>query len=195
MKKLLISAMILVMTALVGCQFHQVKSPAQIQHKDSTEVVIFGGMTGYSTLQLHQAVSSMLKEGKTELKIFVMSPGGMAYDFMGAVDVIKLAQNHGIHVTTEAFGLVASAAVPVFISGDTRIAGPNTQFMVHHIQTEGYVLTEDDIECITMLENFYIKHVAEHSDLTEEEVDKMMDEVTFFTAKQAKRYGMVDEII
>jgi len=137
----------------------------------------------------------MLKEGKTELKIFVMSPGGMAYDFMGAVDVIKLAQNHGIHVTTEAFGLVASAAVPVFISGDTRIAGPNTQFMVHHIQTEGYVLTEDDIECITMLENFYIKHVAEHSDLTEEEVDKMMDEVTFFTAKQAKRYGMVDEII
>ena len=152
-------------------------------------------MVGYSTLQLYNTVNSMLEEGKTDLKIFIMSPGGLAYDFMGAVDVIKFAKNHGIHVTTIAYGIVASAAVPIFISGDLRIAGPNTQFMLHRIQTGSYQLTEDDIECITMLEDFYIKHVAEHSSLTEEEVGKMMDEVTFFTAKQAQRYGMVDEII
>jgi len=152
-------------------------------------------MTGYSTLMLHNEIVKMLEEGKTELRIFIMSPGGMAYDFSGSVDVIKFAKNHGIHVTTIAYGLVASAAVPIFVSGDLRIAGPNTQFMVHRIDTGNYQLTEDDIECITMLEDFYIKFVAEHSSLTEEEVGKMMDEVTFFTAKQAKRYGMVDEII
>ena len=183
------------MILLLGCQFQSVKKQPQIQHNSSGEVTIWGQMTGYSTLMLHNEIVKMLEEGKTELRIFIMSPGGMAYDFTGAVDTIKFAQNHGIHVTTIAYGLVMSAAVPVFVAGDTRIAGPNTQFMVHRINTEGYVLTEDDIECITMLEDFYVKFVAEHSSLTEEEVGKMMDEVTFFTAKQAQRYGMVDEII
>jgi ATP-dependent protease ClpP protease subunit len=194
MKKLLIA---IAMAALImtSCQFQSLnKSPIATEPEAET-VQIWGQMVGYSTLSIHNAVERMLKEGKTELEIFIMSPGGTAYDFTGSVDAIKYAQNEGIHVTTKAFGCVMSAAVPVFVAGDIRIAGPNTQFMVHRINTEGYVLSEDDIECITMLEDLYVKFVASHSSLTEEEVGKMMDEVTFFTAKQAERYGMVDEII
>ena len=180
---------------LTSCRFNSLKDQSQIQYSSSGEVTIWGEMSGYSTITLHNEITRMLEAGKTELRIFIMSPGGIAYDFMGAVDVIKFAKAHGIHVTTIAYGCVMSAAVPVFVAGDTRIAGPNTQFMLHRIQTGDYNLSEDDKECITMLEDFYVKFVAEHSSLTEEEVGKMMDEVTFFTAKQAKRYGMVDEII
>ena len=180
--------------AAIGYQFQSMKEQPQVT-KEFGEVTIHGQMTGYSTLLMYNEVVDMIEAGVTELRIFIMSTGGVAYDFTGAVDVVKFAQNHGIHVTTIAYGCVMSAAVPVFVAGDTRIAGPNTQFMVHRIVTEGYILSEDDIECITMLEDFYVKHVAEHSSLTEEEVGKMMDEVTFFTAKQAERYGMVDEII
>lgn len=190
-KKLLV--IVVAVAVMLGCVFGCVTTQGPAVSIE--RISIFGTMTGYSSLSLHSRIETMIENGQTELKVFIMSPGGIACDFTGAVDLIKYAQSKGIHVTTEAYGCVMSAAVPVFVAGDTRIAGPNTQFMVHRIVTEGYQLTEDDIECVTMLEGFYIKHVAAHSNLTEAEVGKMMDDVTFFTAKQALRWGMVDQIV
>lgn len=191
-KTLAIFAIVALVTVsgIMGWHFEKIGAV----HKN-TEVQIFGVMYGESTLNLHNAVMEMLASGQTVLEIFIMSGGGNAYDFSGAVDVIKFAQSRGIYVITRAYGLVMSAAVPVFAAGDLRIAGPNVQFMLHHIDTRGYVLSEDDIECITMLTDFYIKHMAAHSSLTEDEIDQLMIEVTFFTAQQAQRWGIVDVII
>ena len=184
------AVIVMLFSFTTGCVTTSTNVPRAATHE------VFGMMTGYSSTYLRHQITYMVEKGQTELKIFIMSTGGIAYDWMATVDLISYAQSLGIHVTTEAFGCVMSAAVPVFLAGDTRIAGPNTQFMVHHIQIpEGYTLTEDDIECVDMLEYMYTKYVADHSDLSFDEVDKYQDDVTFFTAKQAKRWGMVDRII
>ena len=156
-------------------------------------IEVFGQMSGYNTPTLYNKLQALKSQGISELEIFIMSPGGVVVDAFGFCDLISKAKSEGFHVTTIARGMVASAAVPVFLSGDHRIAGPSTVFMLHKPgrpdPCDGNCKEYFDIN-----EHIYINLVADHCDLTYEEVDKYCADETWFTAKEAKRFGMVDEI-
>jgi len=155
---------------------------------------VFGEMTGYTSKILYEKIQLMKIAGLTHMKIFIMSGGGNAFDCMGVIDVLQDAQKAGIHITTVGIGIVASAAVPVFLCGDTRIAGPDTIFMLHKIERPSY-LDEDTKEIIELLEYQYQSFVVDHSNLTYEQVDKICGDYTWFTVKEAIQWGMVDQVL
>lgn len=156
-------------------------------------VEIWGELTGYATLSLYNSFQLFRAQGIKEVHVFIMSPGGIAVDAFGVCDIIEKAKADGIKVVTIARGAIWSGAVPIFLSGSYRIAGPNTVFMLHKPERPEY-LDENDLESFDLHERLYISIVANHCDLTYNEVDKLCTEYTWFTAEQAKRYGMVDEI-
>jgi len=160
---------------------------------DSKKVYLHGQMNGYTTLMFTHAVDEMIRDGQTRLEVFIMSPGGVVADCFGAVDVLNYAKSRGIKVICVARGMVASAAVPVFAVGDIRIAGPNTVFMLHKPDRTGTV-NEDYLEMMDLHEKLYITILADNCQLTYEEIDKYCTEFTWFTAKEAKRWGLVDII-
>lgn len=60
--------------------------------------------------------------------VIINSPGGSVYDGFAFIDRIM---NSTCLVNTQGMGLIASAALPILVSGDKRFAGRNTSFMHH----------------------------------------------------------------
>lgn len=60
--------------------------------------------------------------------LIINSPGGSVYDGFGFVDRIL---NSTCIVNTQAMGMVASIALPIFLCGDKRFSGRHTTFMHH----------------------------------------------------------------
>jgi len=202
-KSFLIAAFAIVFILIAGYAFMQytnseallpVPQYYELQDIDRIgRIAIWGQINGYTTPDLYQKFQQFKAAGITKVKIFIMSPGGAVVDAFGAVDVIKRAQRNGMYITTSARGLVASAAIPIFVSGDWRIAGPNTVFMLHK-PDRSYVTDENHIEAMDLMEKLYIQIVADGCGLCYVDVDDLCTEYTWFTAKKAMQYDMVDEI-
>lgn len=144
----------------------------------------------------------MLKETTDirDVTILISSPGGDAFSGMALADLITNAINDGFAVTCTASGIVASAAVPIFASCSHRIAAAGTIFMVHEAALWKWPgrETASDIraqgELMNLLQDRYISSLVNHSKLTKEEWENMEGRTTWFSAEQAKEYGVVDEI-
>ena len=66
------------------------------------------------------------QRGFKKLYMFLLSPGGAAYQGLAISDEIRLLRADGVYVEVHGRGLIASAAVPIFLSADKRIASRNT---------------------------------------------------------------------
>jgi len=109
-----------------------------------------------------------------------------------------LNPKYNVHI--HANGMIASAAVIVFLSGENRSCGPNTTFMVHEPKLFKYIAYEgkDDIrsqnEMMNMLIDKYYNIVTSKTTLSREKIDELCSRTTFFGAEQAKEWGFVHEI-
>jgi ATP-dependent protease ClpP protease subunit len=161
---------------------------------------IWSYISGNDTLALWKTVQVAKYKRLSKLVIYINSGGGSAFDGLGVCDVILAAQKDGFDVTTEANGLVASAAVPIFAVAQKRISSPGTIFMIHEASLFKFISDEKksdlvaQTKMIDLLENRYNQLIASRSKLTVEELKTKCKETTWFTAEQAKEWGLVDEI-
>ena len=94
----------------------------------------------------------------------------------------------------------ASATVPVFAVCNERLAAPGTIFMVHEASIWKWPgrETASDIrsqnELMELLRNRYLDTLAQHSKRTFDEWADMERKTTWFSAEQAKSFGLVDKI-
>jgi ATP-dependent Clp protease protease subunit len=134
------------------------------------------------------------------LNLFINSPGGDAFSGLALADQIERAKKADFHVVAHASGIVASAAVPVFAVCTERLAAPGTIFMIHETSIWKWPgrETSSDIrsqnELMDLLRNRYLSKLAQYSKLTEEKWGELENKTTWFSAMQAKEWGLVDEI-
>lgn len=142
-------------------------------------------------------------ENTTEIRnvnIFINSPGGDAFSGIALADEIERAKRKGFHITAHASGVVASAAVPVFAVCNERLAAPGTIFMVHEAALWKWPgrETASDIrsqgELMELLRSRYMDKLSKNSTLPKEEWELMEVRTTWFDAKQALKWGLVDKI-
>lgn len=132
--------------------------------------------------------------------IYINSGGGNPFDGLAMADQVMRARTEGFTVTTEASGMVASAAIPIFIVGRPRIASEGTIFMIHPGKTWKFFAEEGKEDLIAQQKMFEIEEsrynelIVKNSKLSIEEVEKKTSKTTWFIAKQAKDWGFVDEI-
>jgi len=166
-----------------------------------------GYMQIYSTISVTESRSfwmdtHILKQryGITKIRLFLNSGGGSAYDGIALADLIEGAQKDGFEIEAFASGLVASAAVPVFAACAKRTACDGCVFMVHKAKLFKYIAQEDinDLEAqkemMRIIRLKYLGIMANHSKLTKTEWEKLLEKTTWFTAKQALEWGLVDEV-
>jgi ATP-dependent Clp protease, protease subunit len=132
-----------------------------------------------------------------DISLYINSPGGSVTAGMAIFDTMRLIPND---VSTLAMGFAASMGQFLLTVGAAgkRYALPNARVMMHQpsagiggtvadiaIQAENHEFTKRAIERIT----------AEHTGQTQETISRNGDRDRWFTAEQAKEYGMVDAVL
>jgi len=89
---------------------------------------IIGSINDHHIQIIKNAVDALSADLTLSLEINIDSDGG---DPDAARDIFYLLENYRNRVTTITNGKCMSSAVLIFLAGDTRIAGPRADFMIH----------------------------------------------------------------
>lgn len=132
-----------------------------------------------------------------DIKLYINSPGGSVYDGLAIIDTMNYIQPD---VQTIGIGLQASMGAMLLSCGTKgkRFALPNSRIMIHQPSsgTEGKITDQE----IALREGVYLKkHLAEifakNTGRDIKQVEKDMDRDNWMSAKEAKEYGIIDEIV
>lgn len=142
---------------------------------------------------LHLAYADPTKD----IKLYINSPGGSVYDGLAIYDTIQYIKPD---VQTIGIGLQASMGAFLLSSGTKgkRFALPNSRIMIHQPSsgTQGKVSDQE----VTFREHLFVKHhlnemMAKNTGQKLSKVEKDADRDYWMSAKEAKEYGIIDEVI
>lgn len=151
---------------------------------------------------LYRRVATMLtllerKDRKAPITAFINSPGGSADSGFAIFDLFRFSP---CPITTVANGVVASAAVLIFLGAPQgrRVSMPNARFLLHQPSTAARGQASDiDITAkeISKLRRRYNEIVSEATGKTLEVVEKDSDRDFWLTAQEAHEYKLVNRIL
>lgn len=137
------------------------------------------------------------EDSKKDINLYINSPGGSVTSTMAIVDTMN---NIKPDVSTICVGMAASGAAVLLSAGKKgkRFMLPNAEVMIHQVMggAEGQA---SDIEIsakhiLRMKENLN-KILSQNTGKSIAQVEKDTDRDYFMTAEEAKKYGLVDEIM
>ncbi len=139
-------------------------------------------------------------EGEDDAKdiwLYINSPGGSVTAGMAIYDTMQFV---GPHVATICMGLAASMGQFLLCAGEPgkRYALPHARIMMH--QPSGGIRGQASDIAIQAEQLIYIKRlmaerIAHHSGQTVEQIQLDSERDRWFTADQAKGYGLIDHVI
>jgi ATP-dependent Clp protease, protease subunit len=133
-----------------------------------------------------------------DILMYINSPGGSMTSMMAIYDTMQYIQPE---IQTFCLGQAASAAAVLLAAGTKgkRMALPNSRILIHQPAVEsGYGQSSDlEIQAREILRmRTAMEHViAVHTGRGEDEVRRDVERDKFFTAEEAKEYGLVDEVL
>ena len=169
-------------------------------NRDKAQIKLYGKLTIDDARKLWD--DFFILKNNTEIRdvdIYIASPGGTTYGGFSIIAQIKKAKKEGFKITAYGISIVGSMTIPIFASCGHRITYPSTIFMVHPttIQNPG-AMTETNMESQAafhkMTNGVYVSVLAEYTNLSKEEWLGKIEKDTWFSAEQAKEWGLVDQI-
>jgi ATP-dependent Clp protease protease subunit len=137
------------------------------------------------------------QDGDQDIWLYINSPGGSISAGMAIYDTMQFVT---ADVATVCMGLAASMGQFLLCAGAAgkRFALPHAQIMMH--QPSGGIQGQASDIAIQAERMVYIKRlmaerIAEHTGQTVEQVEADSERDRWFTAEQAKDYGVIDEVI
>jgi ATP-dependent Clp protease protease subunit len=132
-----------------------------------------------------------------DIFLYINSPGGSVSAGMAIYDTMQYVEND---VATVALGLAASMGQFLLCAGEPgkRYSLPHARIMMHQ-PSGGIGGTASDI-AIQAEQMLYTKHkmaerIAFHTGQPIEQIEKDSDRDRWFTAEEAKEYGLVDHVV
>ena len=149
----------------------------------------------------NSVISQMLylesKDAKKDIFLYINSPGGEVYSGMAIIDTMNFVS---CDVSTFCVGLAASMGALILTSGakGKRFALPHSRIMIHqpHSYAEGQVtdiliqaneaqkLKEESIDII-------VNTTGKSKDIVAKDIDRDF----YITSIEAKKYGLIDDIM
>ena len=137
------------------------------------------------------------KDSKRDIKLYINSPGGSVTAGLAIYDTMQYLK---CPVSTICIGLTASMAAVILAAGTKgkRFALPNAEILLHQVAggVQGQAV---DIE-ITAKQIVKMKEklnciLAKHTGQQLSKVEKDTDRDFYLSAQEAKKYGLIDEVI
>ncbi len=164
------------------------------------ERIVFLGTDVNDTIA-NQLAAQMLyldgQDGEKDIYLYINSPGGSISAGMAIYDTMQFVT---ADVATVCMGLAASMGQFLLCAGAAgkRSALPHSQIMMHQ-PSGGFQGQASDIaiqaERMIYIKRLMAERIAEHSGQTVEQIEEDSERDRWFTAEQAKEYGIIDEVI
>ena len=137
------------------------------------------------------------EDSKKDISLYINSPGGVVTAGMAIYDTIQYLKSE---VSTICIGQAASAAAVLLAAGakGKRYALPNARVMIHQVMggAEGQA-TDVEIQTreILRVKKTINEILAKHTGQTLAKIEKDTDRDFYMNAQEAKKYGLIDEVI
>jgi ATP-dependent protease ClpP protease subunit len=129
-----------------------------------------------------------------KIDIHINSPGGDAFDGIAIHNAIK---GHDAEVTAYIDGLAASAASVIAVGADKICMAKNAMMMIHDASVMAFGSSADLRKQADMLDKLDDCIATSYVDKTGQKIEDVraaMDAETWYTAAEAKAWGLADEI-
>ena len=150
-----------------------------------------------ANIVIAQLLHLAYEDPKKDIKLYINSPGGSVYDGLAIIDTMNYIEPD---VQTIGIGLQASMGAMLLSAGakGKRCCLPNSRIMIHQPSsgTEGKITDQE----IALKEGVSLKKrlaeiFAKNTGKSLAQVEKDMDRDNWMSAEEAKKYGIIDEVI
>ena len=164
------------------------------------ERIIFlsGPVEDYAAnLIIAQLLFLQSEDPKKDISFYINSPGGSVSAGLAILDTMNHVKPD---ISTVCVGMAASAAAVILSAGKKgkRYALPNAEVMIHH-PWGGAQGQATDIEItakhILSVRERLNKILAKNTGQKVEQVEKDVERDYFMTSDEAKKYGVIDEVL
>ncbi|MFI6130308.1 ATP-dependent Clp protease proteolytic subunit [Micromonospora sp. NPDC051141] len=137
------------------------------------------------------------EDAERDIYLYINSPGGSVSAGMAVYDTMRWVKND---VATLALGMAGSMGQFLLCAGTAgkRFALPHSRIMMHQ-PSGGFGGTVADItiqaENMLHVKRTMQELIARHSGHTLEEIQRDWDRDRWFTAEEAREYGLVDQVL
>lgn len=150
-----------------------------------------------ANLVIAQMLYLASKDQKRDIKLYINSPGGSVTAGLAIYDTMQFLK---CPISTICIGLTASMAAVILAAGSKgkRFALPNAELLLHQV-AGGAQGQAADIEItakqIVKMKEKLNKILSDHTGQPLEKVEKDTDRDFYLSAEEAKKYGLIDEVI
>jgi ATP-dependent Clp protease protease subunit len=138
------------------------------------------------------------KESESEdIQMFINSPGGHIHSGLAIIDTMKYIK---CDISTIAVGMAASMGSVILASGtkDKRFSLPNSKILIHQplggVQGQASDIAIEAEEILKMRDTLN-SILAKATGQKKSQIEKDVDRDKYFTAKEAKEYGLIDKVV
>ena len=138
------------------------------------------------------------EDEKKDIKLYINSPGGSVPSTLAIYDTMQYLKPD---VSTICIGMAASGAALLLTAGTKgkRFSLPNSEIMIHQIMAGGIGGQATEIEIsarhILKLKDRLNQILAKHTGKPIAQVEKDTDRDNYMDPEEAKKYGLIDEVI
>ena len=162
-------------------------------------IIFLGGQIDdhVANLVIAQLLFLQTEDAKKEINLYINSPGGSVTAGLAIIDTMQHIKND---VSTVCVGLAASMAAVILSSGTKgkRMVLPNAEIMIHQPLggVEGQA-SDIEISAKRIVKNRATlnKILAKNTGQPLSRVEKDVDRDFFMDAEEAKKYGIVDQVV
>lgn len=137
------------------------------------------------------------QDPKKDIIIYINSPGGTVTGTLAMYDTMHFVK---CDISTVCIGIAASGAALILTGGTKgkRFTLPNSEVLIHQVMGEaGGQATEIEISArhILKIKDRLNQIMAKHTGQSLKQIEKDSDRDFYMNAEEAKKYGIIDEII
>lgn len=168
------------------------------EDEQNTELVIHGDITSYhwddSETGSYDLAQEMANISTPKLTVRINSYGGEVSQGLGIYNLLKSFKGEVVTIND---GFACSAASVIFLAGSKRVMPKSSLMMIHNAWTGVYGDSNDLRKAAEMLEKVTLPSVEIYkqcSNLSEQEIKKMLDDETWISADEALTYGFATHV-
>lgn len=162
---------------------------------DATDVLIYSSIGGWFGMWADEFVDELKAVTTSKINLRLNSPGGSVFDGIAIANAIR---SHPATVTVYVDSLAASIASVIAMSGDRLVMMPQSQLMVHNASGGCYGDATEMTKMADLLDK-QSRNIAEayaqHTGGSLAEWQQYMADETWFTADEALKVGLADEVV
>nr|DAY92771.1 MAG TPA: Putative ATP dependent Clp protease [Caudoviricetes sp.] len=165
----------------------------------SASINIYGDITSWPWLNSDVSAYNLSKEIEgldvDQIDVYINSYGGEVSEGLAIYNSLK---RHKASIKTVCDGFACSISSVIFMAGDERVMNNASLLMIHNAWTYAAGNANDlrkEAEDLDKITSASVNAYMEYAAITQEELQKLLDNETWITPQEAMEYGFATSIV